>query len=84
MQAGADLRYAALIEVLPEVKLNPPEGLQIERPTATVTEADLDAMIENMRRQRPVFTAVERAARDSDRVVVDYQARIARQGVRGQ
>ena len=77
MQAGADLRYAALIEVLPEVKLNAPEGLQIERPTATVTEADLDAMIENMRRQRPVFTAVERAARDSDRVVVDYQARIA-------
>jgi len=33
-------------------------------------------MIENMRRQRPVFTPVERAARDSDRVVFDYQARI--------
>src|SRR2546430_10164828 len=33
-------------------------------------------MIENMRRQRPVFTPVERAAHDSDRVVFDYQARI--------
>jgi trigger factor len=83
MQAGADLRYAALIEVLPEVKLNPPERLQIERPSATVTEADLDAMIENMRRQRPVFSAVERAARDSDRVVVDYQARIAGKAFEG-
>ncbi|GAC1677974.1 MAG: trigger factor [Steroidobacteraceae bacterium] len=76
MQSGADLRYAALIEVLPEVKVNSPEGLHIERPAAAVTEADIDAMIENMRRQRPVFTAVERPAGDSDRVVVDYQARI--------
>ena len=33
-------------------------------------------MIENMRGQRPVFTAVERAARDTDRVLLDYQAPI--------
>jgi trigger factor len=83
MQSGADLRYAALIEVLPEVKVNSPDGLRVERPTATVTEADLDAMIENMRRQRPVFTTVERAAGDSDRVIVDYQARIGGKAFEG-
>ena len=33
-------------------------------------------MIENMRRQRPLFTPVERAARDTDRVLFDYEARI--------
>jgi trigger factor len=33
-------------------------------------------MIENMRGQRPVFTPVERAAREGDRVLFDYQARI--------
>ena len=33
-------------------------------------------MIENMRAQRPVFTEVDRPARDTDRVVFDYQARI--------
>jgi trigger factor len=76
VQTDADLRYAALIEVLPEVKVNAPDGLKIERPTAVVTDADLEAMIENMRRQRPVFTTVARAARDSDRVIVDYQARV--------
>jgi len=54
----------------------PAESLAIERPAAAVSETDVDAMIENMRRQRPVFTPVERAARDSDRVVFDYQARI--------
>ena len=70
------LKYAAHFEVLPEIRVNPPEGLAIERPAAAVSETDVDAMIENMRRQRPVFTPVERAARDSDRVVLDYQARI--------
>ncbi|MBV9697809.1 MAG: trigger factor [Gammaproteobacteria bacterium] len=72
----ADLKYAAHFEVLPEIKVNPPEQLAIERPAAEVTESDVDSMIENMRAQRPVFTAVERAATAGDRVVFDYQARI--------
>jgi trigger factor len=72
----SDLKYAAHFEVLPEVRVNPPEALAIERPAATVTEADIDAMIENMRVQRPVFTAVQRPARNGDRVLLDYQARI--------
>jgi trigger factor len=71
-----DLKYAAHFEVLPEIKVNAPDGLAIERPAATVTEADIDAMIESMRAQRPVFTPVARAARETDRVRLDYQARI--------
>jgi trigger factor len=73
---GADLKYAATFEVLPEIKVNPPDRIAVERPRAEVTEGDIDAMIENMRAQRPVFTEVARAARDTDRVVIDYQARI--------
>ncbi|HEY0767820.1 MAG TPA: trigger factor, partial [Steroidobacteraceae bacterium] len=76
MGPETDLKYAAHFEVLPEVRVNPPEGLAIERPAAAVSETDVDAMIENMRQQRPVFTPVERAARNTDRVVLDYQARI--------
>jgi trigger factor len=72
----SDLKYAAHFEVLPEIKVNPPEELAVERPSAQVTEADIDAMIENMRAQRPVFTPVEREARDGDRVRLDYEARI--------
>jgi trigger factor len=72
----SDLKYAAHFEVLPEIKVNAPEGIAIERPAAEVTEADIDAMIENMRAQRPVFTPVARAAYDTDRVRLDYQVRI--------
>jgi trigger factor len=41
-----------------------------------VTEDDINAMIESMRRQRPVFTAVERPAQDTDRVTIDFDGRI--------
>lgn len=73
---GTDLRYSAVFEVMPEIKLQPLEALAIESPTATITEADVDAMLESMRRQRPTFTAVERAAQDTDRVTVDFEGRI--------
>jgi trigger factor len=79
----SDLKYAAHFEVLPEISVGPPERLAVERPVATVSEADIDAMIENMRLQRPVFTAVERSAHDGDRVRLDYQARIGGKPIEG-
>jgi trigger factor len=71
-----DLKYAAHFEVLPEVLVKTPDSLAVERPAVTVTEADVDAMIENMRAQRPVFTEVTRPARNTDRVLIDYQVRV--------
>ncbi len=77
LEPGSDLRYAAIFEVMPDVKLRPVENLKIERPVASVSDADIDAMIENMRAQRPEFTQVERAAKDTDRVTLDFEGRIA-------
>src|SRR5499425_522692 len=36
-----DLKYAAHFEVLPEVRINSPEKLSIERPAASVSESDV-------------------------------------------
>jgi trigger factor len=62
---------------MPEIQMKSPAAIAVERPGATVGEGDIDAMLESMRRQRPVFTAVERPARETDRVTVDYTGRIA-------
>ena len=40
-------------------------------------------MIESMRRQRPVFTIVERPARDTDRVTLDFDGTIEGQPFEG-
>ncbi len=73
---GEELRYAAVFEVLPEVSLKPMGELSVNRPTATVTEADIDAMIESMRKQKPIFTTVNRPAVTTDRVTIAFEGRI--------
>src|SRR3954471_12679192 len=45
MGPGADLKYAAVFEVLPEVKLAPVSTISVEKPVASVADSDLDAML---------------------------------------
>ncbi|MGH8150728.1 MAG: trigger factor [Steroidobacteraceae bacterium] len=73
---GGDLKYAAVFEVMPEVNLKPLDAIAVERPVATVDDADIDVMIESMRRQRPSFAEVTRPAAATDRVTVDYDGRV--------
>jgi trigger factor len=75
-EPGAELRYVALIEVMPEFTLNPVSELKLERPSAEIADADLEAMLETMRKQRPDFVEVAREAGDGDRVTVDFEGRI--------
>jgi len=76
LDPGSDLKYAAVFEVLPEVKLAPLSEIQIERPVASVADKDLDAMIDTLRKQRPAFSEVARAAAANDRVTVDFKGTI--------
>jgi trigger factor len=75
-EPGADMRYIALIEIFPEFTVNSVSELSIERPSAKIEDKDLEAMIETMRKQRPDFISVDRAAADGDRVTVDFEGRI--------
>ena len=70
---GDDLKYSATFEVYPEIELKGLEGLALNRPKASVTDADVDAMIESLRKQRPNFVAVERSAKDGDRLTIDFE-----------
>lgn len=75
IEPGADLKFAAVIEVMPEVKVNPVSSTKIERAVAEITDADVAAMLESMRRQRVTYAPIERAAQKDDRVVVDFAGR---------
>ncbi len=76
MQQGGDLKYRAVFEIVPEIDLKGSEGMELSRPVAEVTTSDVDTMIENLREQRAQFVAVEREARDTDRVTVDFDGTI--------
>lgn len=76
MAEGQDLTYTATFEVFPEVALQPIESLEIERLTAEVTDADVDAMIERLRKQQMKFGEVARPAAVGDKVTVDFEGSI--------
>src|SRR5580692_9479596 len=73
---GQDLRYVATFEVFPEVALKPMDSLELERVSAEVTESDIDAMIERLRKQQMRYSAVTRAAASGDKVTINFLGRI--------
>lgn len=66
----------ATFEVVPEIEVKGLGGVDIEKPVAEVTDADVDNMVETLRKQRQTFNDVERPAAQGDQIVIDYVGRI--------
>jgi len=72
LEAGKDLEYIATFEVFPDVETVEMSGFEVERPQAEVGDEDIDNIIEVFRKQRGSWEVVERAAREGDKVDIDY------------
>ncbi|MDO6454048.1 trigger factor [Neptunomonas phycophila] len=70
---GKDFQFVATFEVYPEITLADFSSAEIEKQTSEVTDADVDTMIDTLRKQQATWTEVERAAEDGDRVKVDFE-----------
>jgi len=71
-ESTTHLEFAAVFEVYPEIKLGELSAVEIERPVLAVGAAEVDNTIEILRKQRVKYDAVERAAANGDRVVIDF------------
>ena len=83
---GADaekLEFSATFEVYPEVKVGDLASAKIERPQVTVDDSAVDKTIEILRKQRTRFVQVERAAKEGDRLTVDFEGKIDGQTFQG-
>jgi len=76
MDPGADLEFTATFEVLPEVDLIDLSTLRVRKPVAEIREADIDEMVESLRKQRTEWNPAERPVAVDDRVVVDYSFKV--------
>ncbi|MGB3610589.1 MAG: trigger factor [Cellvibrio sp.] len=72
LAAGKDLEYVATFEVYPTVSLSDLTAYELTRVTAEVTDADVDNMIEVLRKHQATWTEVERAAAEEDKVNIDF------------
>ena len=81
--ASRVLEFSATFEVYPEVKLGDLTAASLERPRVEVGDAEVDKTIEILRKQRTTFSDASRAAKDEDRVLVDFSGTIDGQPFEG-
>jgi len=75
-EKGKDLEFVAIFEVFPEFTVAGLESISVERLSAEVADADLDNMLEVLRKQNTRFEAVERAAQNDDQVNIDFVGKV--------
>lgn len=70
---GEDFSYTATFEVYPEIALADFSGVEIEKNSAEVKDADLDQMIETLQKQQASFEAAEKAAEEGDQLNINFE-----------
>ncbi|MDG2956303.1 trigger factor [Bisgaard Taxon 10/6] len=75
-ESGKDVVFTATFEVYPEVELKGLENIKVEKPVVEITEADVDNMVEVLRKQQATWTESQDAAKADDRVTIDFTGTI--------
>lgn len=76
VKEGEDFSFTAILEVYPEFEVAGVEALEIEKSVSEVKDADIDSMIETLRKQHAEWVVVDRAAEANDQVKVDFNGSI--------
>jgi len=69
---GQELEFTAEAEILPKVTLGDYKNLKAKKAKVSVTEKEIDEIIERMRAGFAEKKEVKRAAKDGDEVVIDF------------
>lgn len=79
----AGIRYVAVVEIFPEITIQPLSGVTLERYAAQVNEDDIEAMLESMRRQAAEFVEADKAAVDGDQITIDFEGTVGGEAFEG-
>lgn len=71
-EEGKDLQFTATFEVYPEIQLQGLENIKVEKPVVEITDADVDNMVEVLRKQQATWAETDNAATKDDRVTIDF------------
>jgi len=73
---GEDFTYAVEFEVYPEVELQGLDSIEVEKPLVEVTDADVDAMLDTLRKQQANWKESDAAATAEDRATIDFSGSV--------
>ncbi|HAI04976.1 trigger factor [Pantoea sp. AN62] len=73
---GQDFTYSVEFEVYPEVELKGLENIEVEKPLVEVTDADVDTMLDTLRKQQANWIESDAAAGPEDRATIDFNGSV--------
>ncbi|WP_370426081.1 trigger factor [Pantoea vagans] len=73
---GQDFTYAVEFEVYPEVELKGLENIEVEKPVVEVTDADVDTMLDTLRKQQANWIESDVVAGPEDRATIDFNGSV--------
>jgi trigger factor len=71
-EAGKDFQFSATFEIYPAVVIDGLDTIEVEQLKAEVKDGDMDTMLDVLRKQQASFTESTDAAKDGDRVKLDF------------
>ena len=72
IEQAEGFKYTAVFEIYPEISLAGVAQLEVARPIASVSDSDVDVMIEKLRVQKQDWLLVDRPAQIFDRVTTGF------------
>jgi trigger factor len=72
LEPGKDLEYTATFDTYPEFKIADVSKMTVKKPAVKVMAADVDEMIETLRKQQQDWKEVKRAAKEGDLLIIDF------------
>ena len=73
---GEDYTFNVEFEVYPDVKVKDLDKIEVEKPVAEVVDADVETMIETLRKQQGTWKVTEQAAGEQNRVTLDFVGKV--------
>lgn len=64
--------FAAIFEVMPEIKLNDFNNCEIEKPTCKFEDSSIEKTIETLRKQKCKYVDANKKAENGDKVTIDF------------
>src|SRR6185437_461406 len=69
---GEEFVFAAVFEVMPEIKIGDLTSKEVVKPTCKLTDEAVQKTIDTLRSQRATYTEEDKIAENSDKVTIDF------------
>ena len=76
LESDQNLKYIATFEVYPEIKLADSSQFEIETADVEISDSDIDDVIEKLRKQKISWSEIDRAAKEGDQIILDFEGKI--------